>query len=435
MPYKCITVFCAIMVVGLAIVAVVQHDRKVTAQKEFSQTFLKIASEVIKDRGDDASVRNLLPYAARLAGKNAQVDVAFFQQIVAKAGEAPIRVKLAALILGRTGIKETRDCLLTLLVDKPMIAAQVVSHMSPNNLRGVAKHILATKKEAKLQIAATRWLWHVGDKGSLTMLKKMSEEVADATIRDELQIAIGMVTERLNNTPEGMEHQWIMQEVRYWRAQRDTGPCIVRTGTIIMIADLLAKEEAFSTAYLRYKLRRGDPVAVVLAGRQRETSLVNDIQKIRGHHLDLGLKITSLLMIGNTAAMDAIVKEIKPGATKANKRIADILVYHGGKSSVAILKKLSKDKKYKASWPSFKEVLKDFERRPQAIEPSSDGPKEKAKPDDQKVVYLKDVWKPLGPKYNTVLAGRTWRIMDNRGKVILSRIVQTRDDGYLVIAR
>ncbi|MCP4375048.1 MAG: hypothetical protein GY794_02535 [bacterium] len=64
-----------------------------------------------------------------------------------------------------------------------------------------------------------------------------------------------------------------------------------------------------------------------------------------------------------------------------------------------------------------------------AAEPSSDGPKEKAKPDDQKIVYLKEVWKPLGPNHNIVLKDKTWHILDNSGKRLLA--VPSRErDGY-----
>ncbi len=64
-----------------------------------------------------------------------------------------------------------------------------------------------------------------------------------------------------------------------------------------------------------------------------------------------------------------------------------------------------------------------------AAEPSNDGPKEKAKTDDQKVVYLKDVWKPLGPDHNIVLKDKTWNVFNNAGRVVFTRSTRlNRDD-------
>ena len=367
MLYKCTAMFC-VCVIGVAMADKRQPDGEVTTKKTFAESFLNVALEASKKWGVNAKVRRLLPYAERLTGKDAQVDVAFLRKIVEGSEEAT-RAKLAMLVLARTGGKEASDCLYTLLVNKPKVGGEVAFYMPPNVVRDAVERILVNRKEAKLQIAAAKLLRCVGEKNSLALLKRMLVEVDNATVRTELQIAISAVTRRLNDAPKGRELQWAMQELCYVRAWNEWRLDRSQVGGIMRAARLLVEEEALSVPFLRSKIKSGDMLAVAVAGMQRETSLVDDMAKVSdntGAGMDGRILMGSLARIGNAAAIDVLAKRIKPGATEVNERLAMTLAECGTEPTVALLKKLSEDKDYKASWPVFKVAIKGLKERLQA---------------------------------------------------------------------
>lgn len=356
MLYKRIAVFC-ICATGLAIA-----DMRQANGEDFAKTFANVASQASKQWGPDAKVKNLLPYAARLAGKDTLVDVAFLRK-VAETDEVATRAKLALLVLAHKGGKGARDCLYSLFVKKPKVGREVAFYMSPNDVRDAAERVLVNRKEAKLQIAAARFLAIVGDRNSLVLLKKVSAEVDNATVRTELQMIIPSVTERLSDTPKGRQLQWATQELRYVRAAKEGRMHRSLAAGIMRSARSATGEGAFSIPYLRNKIKTGQMLAIAIAGLQRETGLVDDLADLakmpRNSTGSRGTILTNaLLMIGNAAAMDALAKQIKPGATGRNATIAGMIARNGTESSVALLKRLSEDKKYEASWPVFERSLK-----------------------------------------------------------------------------
>jgi len=352
-----------------------QPDGKVATKEDFAKTFRNVALEASKDWGGDAKVRKLLPYAARLAGKDAQGDVAFLRQ-VAEAGEPATSAKLATLVLAHTGGKEASDCLYALLVNRTKVGDDVAFYMSPNDVREAAERVLADRPEAELQIAAAKLLVFVGDEHSLALLKRMSAGIDDATVRTRLQIAISAVTKRLDEAPKGRQLQWATQELRYARAAKEGAGHRSVAGVIFVSAQLLAGEEAFSTAFLRSKIKSGHMLAVMIANSQRETNLVDALAKAlenatgsRSAYL-----MATLARIGNTAAMDALAKRIKPGPAEANEGVIRAIAGGGTESSIALLKKLSEDKAYEASWPAFKAAIEEIKARLQATERQGNAP-------------------------------------------------------------
>ncbi len=364
MLQKCIAMFC-VCVTGLVIADERMPDGESATRPAFAESFETVASEASKHWGADAKVRNLMPYTARLAGKDAQVDAAFLRQIVG-ADKVATRVKLAVLVLGRTGGKEARDCLYTLLVNKPKVGGEVAFYMSPNDVRDAAERMLANRKEAKLRIAAARWLVLVGDEKSLALLKRMSAGVDDETVLGTLNGAISELTRRLNDTPKDMRLQWAMQELRCLRARKETIHYRSWAGGIGRAAQLVVGEGPLSVPYLRSQIKRGNMLAVAIAGGQQETSLVDEIANMhiskRGGE-DGSIWMGSLGSIGNAAAMGVLAKEIKPGDTDVNRSVARVLARYGTKATVPLLTRLSKDAEYKASWPAFKVAIERIKER------------------------------------------------------------------------
>ena len=63
-----------------------------------------------------------------------------------------------------------------------------------------------------------------------------------------------------------------------------------------------------------------------------------------------------------------------------------------------------------------------------ATDPPASREDAKAQTEEPKVAYMEEIWKPLGPDHNILLKDRTWKVLDNAGKVVFTKPTRMLDD-------
>lgn len=348
----------------------------------FGKAFEK-AAESVDRHGKDwehRDVWSLTPFDAvgdDLLSKFPDADVEFLKVALTNDHDQGVS-NLAWIMLAKlSDHKEARDVIIKQACNEKDLgtpdyararqAVLAVSFMPDAVRKEVAETIATQAKQWEFRKDMVELLSHIGDEESVKVLEKISKDE-----RGHLQqSAVDALAYRQERLKQAADEQaaWTQCGILYWRVNREVDTPADYFGKYTWAAELLnITGVKFPVSFLRYHIKAGDRTAAILAGIQKETELVDDLDAVGA--------LGSLIKIGNKEAMDALSKHITP---ENASRIAESLGKSGSHEAAKLLERLLKDENYKDSWPVFERTLESINERLKAqpadgeTAPPSDG--------------------------------------------------------------
>jgi len=206
-------------------------------------------------------------------------------------------------------------------------------------------------------------LSHIGDRSTLSKLREMRLNESRINVPRMLDNTIRCLEVKLA-LPEIEQESWTKMGVTYWRAVPEASISVLGERRFMFAAGRLsACGNHFPTSFLRCRAQSGDPLAILLAGEQREATLVEPVRKVaeRGGW-EGGLAIASLGKIGTDEATEVLAGLAKPGDSIRNRDVSRALS-QGNKKAEAVIEKFLQNKDYEESWPLFESALSSLRKR------------------------------------------------------------------------
>jgi len=231
--------------------------------------------------------------------------------------------------------------------------------------RQVLEEILAKPVPLAGLSCSLELLSHIGDGSTMRKLKEMRLNEQRIRVAELLDSAIKCLEVKLAR-PEAEQDAWTTMGMEYWRApQESKAKASVLVGREYPYAAQRLTQSGIHlpTAFLKCRAELGEPLAILLAGEQREATLVEPVRKVaeRGGW-EGGLAIASLGKMGTDEAMEALAGLAKPGDSIRNRDVSRALS-QGSKTAEAVIEKFLQNKDYEESWPLFESALSNLRRR------------------------------------------------------------------------
>ncbi|MCP4379473.1 MAG: hypothetical protein GY794_25290 [bacterium] len=322
---------------------------------------------------------------SNLAATFPKADITFLKARIANEKDY-LATSLAWVMLAKLADrKEARDVVLRHCYagrDKRSrpLAILSVSFMPTAARKGVAEAIASQQGHWYSRRDMFELLAYIGDEKTVKLLSKIAKKGWSEIEREAATKALEFLQAKMKQSVSEQK-AWAQAGVRFWRARREVREAHIREQEPRYAAEQVANSGVkCPVAFLRRKIKDGDitkqhvlaedVMAIILAGLQKNAELTSDLDRVAARVaaspselLRWKWAVVSLVRIGNKAAMDVVYKHMKPDDAKKNEYIAEKLATYGTKSAVALLEKLSKDEKYKTSWPVFKLCLKSLKSR------------------------------------------------------------------------
>jgi len=313
---------------------------------------------------DEGLLSPYIRFVQNMDVKPTDADLLALEELIAeKHGVASC---IAWLVIARAGDSAVAQEIITKhAANGDVIAILAVSFMPSPLCKKTSERLVAAERVfVPGKVEALRLLSHVGDASTLAMLKELRPAMENKERLSALDCCLQCLETKLSHTPEEQQ-LWTDMGVAYWRAALEA-PRFVKIGSRYTkaAARLAESGRRFPTDFLKCRVEACDPLAIVIAGEQREKSLVEPIAKVarRGGWMS-DLALTSLAKIGNNKALQALRSCMTPGPSYTNRRIADALWSYGGPEAGELLEALLQDEEYKESWPYLKSALEMLQQR------------------------------------------------------------------------
>ena len=306
------------------------------------------------------NIFSFVPFARRIEEAGVEPDVPFLRN-VATTGDGYDSL-LAWLLLAR-------GCTDTMKTLYPAAAAHlrepIVLFAAPPDVRIIASQMLDNVHAPIVRTGGAGLLRLVGNHDSLIELRKRLEQTTEPLVRATMKKAIAAIEAKLQSVPEPERDEWDAQELCFAAALSVGSGSAAGIRVDRGAASAINAGFSFTIPFLRAKMRSDgiltaeeNMLAVALAGEQKTAELVGDIAALlEKEQIRTRLAITYLAKIGNEAAFQVIAEQIKPGGTKQNLHIARTLSNWPTEATAAFLEQLTKDERYRESWPDFETEL------------------------------------------------------------------------------
>jgi len=320
-------------------------------------------------RDEHLNWRWLSPYekaGADLASRFPDADIEFLKAQAENEKGDSVR-KLAWVVLANLADhqKDARDMVSGRAIAGDRLAILSVSFMPEVAMKEVAECLVRQEGYWEGKQDIVELLGFIGDEDSLKALNDLVSRDNESLARPAAINALSCLQEKLKQTA-AEQQAWSQCGVRCWRAMLEVSkPRLIGVEYVWAAEHVANSGVKCPVSFLRCYIKGGGVLAIILAGIQREPELVEDLGAAAqsDSSLQRGKALGSLMRIGNKGAMDVLLKQMKPGATEENNRIAQILADHGTSASVELLERLVRDEKYSESWPTFKEAINKINER------------------------------------------------------------------------
>ncbi len=316
---------------------------------------------------------------SNLAAKFPKADIQFLKAKIANKKDFVGRQVAWVMLAKLANRKDARNVILQHINDDDPLRWKAILAISfmPTAVRKDAAMFSATRIGCEVDIMEMiELVGYIGDEKTVKFLNKFAKQHKTGVIHEAIIRTLNGLQEKIKQSASEQK-VWTQAGVRFWRAYREVEQPIVPKMKYLWAAELVANSGVkCPVSFLRRKIKDGDItkrhvlakdiMAIILAGVQKEPELVSDLDRVvtaSSRRLRWDWAVISLVRIGNKAAMDIVYKQMKPDDAEKNKNIAETLATYGTKSAVAMLEKLSKDEKHKASWPVFELRLKRLKSR------------------------------------------------------------------------
>ena len=306
------------------------------------------------------NVFSFVPFARRIEEAGVEPDVPFLRN-VATTGDGYDSL-LAWLLLAR-------GCTDTMKTLYPAAAAHlrepIVLFAAPRDVRTIASEMLDNLHSPQVRLGAAGLLGLVGNRDSLIELRNRLEQTTEPLVRATMKKAIAAIEAKLQSVPEPERDEWDAQELCFAAALSVGSGSAAGIRVDRGAASAINAGFSFTIPFLRAKMEVGgilsakeNMLAVALAGEQKAADLIADIAALlEKDQIRTGFAVAYLAKIANEAAFQVIAEQIKPGETKQNLHIARTLSNWPTEATAAFLEKLTKDERYRESWPDFETEL------------------------------------------------------------------------------
>ncbi len=357
---------------GDAAVAVVWLPvEKKAAEPPFDEAFAEAVktAEAPKEREKYSRFDScsLTPYARAgmdLATRYPAIDLQKLQKAIAGKKNTPAG-RLAWVVLANLADREdARNVILCRAIEGDKTAILAISFMPPVAREDTAAEVVVRCGNTGGMADAIELLGCIGDNGTVEFLevaaKIPNEDVSLAAAR-----ALDCLKEKLRQAPT-VQQVWTMYELRYWRTVREIAGADLGDADYDRVVEWLHEKNAkYPVQFLRCRINTGDPLAILLAGLQREKSLIDDLSAAAeaGNSRNRDMAFVSLARIGRWDAMAVLADQMKPDALEDNRNVAKVLASYGTDAAVELLKRLADDENYSRSKPVFEEAVKYLKQR------------------------------------------------------------------------
>jgi hypothetical protein len=195
---------------------------------------------------------------------------------------------------------------------------------------------------------AGEFLAAVGDGGSRKMLLDLLDRTGGREhARSYAQAALDGLDTRLA-LPDAARSQWARDATEFMRARHRFGDNIsAQIGASHAATSLANRGVRLGVPFLRFKLAgTGSDVAVLVAGRQREATLIPDLVRL-AEKKDVGyvgsMALSALGDIGNRDALDDLLGFVRPDFRMRIAAPLQVLANHGDATTLQALERLATD--------------------------------------------------------------------------------------------
>ena len=286
--------------------------------------------------------------ADRLLARNLSPDVEF---LIAKARDpkAPRDQRLAIIVLGKlSGDPRAKQEILRLASDESRFAVRALSYMRTDDARDVAERLMVESRFTRVKAGAADILAAVGNEESLGKLTRRKEKEKGREVKLALERATTSLQYRLEKLPKEKRAEWSELELKWWRARQEAAETVKFSGRWERAATYLQfRGHRFPPEFLRLKLDTKDVLAIVVAGRQKETGVVQLLENLAMQRGSRGqMTRRALIRIGDDAALSLVAEALRSGDEAVWKLTIGDMLFVGDARTLALMGRLKDDKTY-----------------------------------------------------------------------------------------
>jgi len=339
--------------------------------KPFRETFSEAVGRATsfddgkRDFSSKLAVAEYVPLADQLVTMKASGELGFLIT-AAKQADASMTRKLARLTLARLAEhSKAADAICELASRGDDEAVLLIAYMPSAIACQACKRLVENAKEGNIKAAAIDFLAVAGNRDTLELLTALKGREANQYVVESLAGAIPCLEEKVKLPPEQQE-EWSRQGISCWAAIREAPrPRLVGMEYELAAKELRKQGVKCSVPFLRNRIKAGDPLAVVLAGEQKEAELVDELvallsaKKPEQAH---AAKV-ALARIGTKEAVEALLRNVTPEGKAENQSIAWLLADNSGEIALRELERLLADDRFRESHPSLREAVESLRGR------------------------------------------------------------------------
>jgi HEAT repeat protein len=302
---------------------------------------------------------------ADLAAKYPDVDIKLLEERLKNTEDASVRSLAWVTLAKLSERKDAREIVYRRALTGDKLAILSVSFMPGKTRNEVAESIAIQGKTWECRTDMIELLSYIGDANSLKVLNELVELNKTGNVRQAAIKSMPCIHEKLKQ-PATEQVMWSQCGLRFWQATREIErPCNLYGEFPWIVNRIGSSGMKCPISFLRYRINSGDTIAIMLAGIQKESQLIECLGAATDTDsaLQRGGAIESLIQIGNKDAMNELFKHLKPSAQEENRRILQILADCETSASVELLEQLIEDKEYRDLWPAIKQAIAGHKER------------------------------------------------------------------------
>jgi len=351
-------------------------------EEDFAQALQDARKKMDRFQWEHNALSPYEPAGCRLASRYPEIGLEALEAKIADKDAAGVMNLGWVVLANLANRQEVKQLILQRALAGDRCAVLALSFMPAGPREEVARAVAVRGTDWRTRVDVVELLAHCGDADTIETLSGLQEKEENPRVREAMTQALRCLRTKLKQ-PASEREAWTACGLQYWRALREAPMTRLCNEAYSIAAHRLNEGGVRCPApFLKCQVAGRDQIGIILAGIQREAELVPCLKDILSGQDEVlrRLAMVSLIRIGYEDAMDAIRDEMRPGDTEHNKAIAHLLSMYGTGSSVELLERLVSDEEYRASWPDFREAIKQLKQRIEQHKQAEPQPSSNTKP-------------------------------------------------------
>lgn len=269
-------------------------------------------------------------------------------------GSPSTQAHLAGALLGRLSARhgEALDAILRAARAGNAPALSGIGQMNPEQARKAALALWAADVAPGTRATCAGLLAIVGRKEDVPLLEDLLHKKPPDSLAVAVREAIGELQYKLENVRTDQFPQWEAAALAYWsviRTPRHVGPHSGVSVWQLVSPTAMPKGHEAPIELLRYRIGRREPLAIALAGSQKQEELIPDLEKVASGSGEIAwLAKSSMAKIGTEEAVNACLRVtgIPEETPYRHMALARWAAKNGGPTTLPILRSLAEDKRF-----------------------------------------------------------------------------------------